>query len=111
MELLEESKVLMTKSLRERVFEFLEKIPNANIIQLYDEFPNVNRGSLQQYKWYFRKMYKAKNLINWKKMKHLHDIFKFKAKVIKQLTREEVEAIDYFNKLVSENYKSTTKKR
>lgn len=109
MEMLEESKVLMTKSLRERVFEFLEKIPNANIIQLYNEFPNVNRGSLQQYKWYFRKIYKAKNLINWKYMKHLHDIFKFKAKVIKQLTREEVEAVDYFNKLVAENYRGGKK--
>lgn len=111
MEMLEESKVFMTESLRERVFKFLNKKPNANIYELYDQFPDADRGSLQQYKWYFRKMYKAKNLINWKKMKHLHDIFKFKAKVIKQLTREEVEAVDYFNKLVSENYKPTTKKR
>ena len=102
---MEDSFVLLSKPLKRKVFEFMDKKPNANIVELYFEFKNANRDTLKVYKSQFRKLYKIKHFnIKWSYLKIILDILNFKA-VVPALNKEENMALLYFDKLIMENYK------
>ena len=110
-ESVKESRSFYVKSMKEKVFDFMRKLPGANIHDLYFEFDkelkngSVNKRVLQQYKYEFRKEYIHKHLVDWKQLEIVQNIINLKSVPAGQLTEEDRAALLYFEELIRCNVK------
>lgn len=95
------------KSKKERVYEYLNKKPNANILELYFEFPLIGKPTLKNLKCMFLKEHKRESLINPETIESITIILKIlssKMAPVERINEVERKAIQYLQELVN-NYK------
>src|SRR4030042_937068 len=96
-----ESKAWKTKTIKDRIFEFLRSKPECNIIELYDEFKNINKNTVKVYKSLFsREIYglKYNNLLRLTKL--YWDLTHLKMGYTDDLTTPEYEVLKELEKLL-----------
>lgn len=97
----QESRVFVVKTKKERIYGFLEKKPNANIHELRFEFPGINKKTISDYKWMFKReqnMFKPEYV---ECIKILLNIMNTKMNPITLMSKKEKEAILKLSELVS----------
>ena len=91
--------------MKERVFEYLTKKPNANIYELYFEFKNTKKTVLKTYKCLFRKEKKQFSPDYIKDIKILLGVMSMKMNPNTKLSKKGQETILRLSDLVRRNTK------